>query len=350
MSFGFSQNTQSFYHHYTGLISEEIKITADLIKLESSFSGFYYYEFKEDGAWKTSKPIALDGMVNEQDEFILNEFGSTDSFFRGKLENEQLIVGEWINPLLKEPVSFTIKATYAQGSIHLKLIESKADCYFNNDPNAPKGSIQTSILFPDYKLDAGVYHQLMRRIYKNIGYRSNNDSKEDVISSIEDGFRKQFQAALENIQLDSFPDQFNWEKTIRMDVINNEGDYLCLQFETYAKTGMQDGSVSRKYVVFDLENNQILNIADIMNTELSDQIHQLLNKKLRKQYRIKEELSLIEAGFFQDQIELSNNFYIHPGGLGIYYNVYEIAPFGNGPTNLFFTWEELTPLLIRNPF
>ncbi|NOR86867.1 MAG: hypothetical protein GQ527_04605, partial [Bacteroidales bacterium] len=161
----FGQTNSSFYEHYTGLISSELKLTADLIKLEDSFSGYYYYEFKEDGAWQSSKPIALDGRVDKGDAFVLNEFGENQSFFQGNLDNPKLITGHWHNPFLKDAVSFTLKATYSQGTIAMRLVESKEVRSFNNNKLMPEASFYISVLFPSSNMDQVVYHQLLKKIY-----------------------------------------------------------------------------------------------------------------------------------------------------------------------------------------
>ncbi len=331
----------TFYEHYTGLISDELKITADLIKLENSFSGFYYYEFQEEGVWRSSKPIALDGRVNEDMSFVLNEFGGQTSFFRGSLENAKLIKGVWVNEMLNEDVAFTLKATYPTGSINLNTIEQNQWFYFEDNSQKPKAELDLALLFPNYSIDQAVFHQLLQKIYYFMGYRGEVNDKTNVISEISNKYNQQFQNALSAIQLDSFPDSFNWYKSIRMDVINNESGLLCLQFNTYAKSGEREGSRVRKYMVFDLNQNKVLGLADLMNEEDLITLNAIVEKKIREQYRLKEEQPLSSFGFFSDSIAATKNFYLHPGGIGFYYNIYEIAPFSNGPTDVFIPWNQI---------
>jgi len=340
-----AQNIQPFYEHYTGLISEELKITADLVNMEDSFSGYYYYQFKENKVWKASKPIPLDGRVGKDKQFVLNEFGESHSFFQGILESSKLIKGEWVNEMLSEPVEFTFKATYSKGSIPLNAVESSAIQYFQNDLTKPSAKFHISALFPSSTLDQAVYHQLQERIFHLLAYRGNMQNQADVFESLQKKYFQQFQNSLENIKLDSFPESFNWEKSVRIDVINNEGGFLCLQVETYAKTGKQDGARVKKYLVFNVNENKVLNLNDLLSEENQPALNNLLLKKLQSQYRLDPDIPLSQAGFFQDTIAATRNFYIHPGGLGFYYNVYEIAPLSNGPTDLFLTWWDLKDIL-----
>lgn len=335
------QTEKSFYDHYTGLISDDLKLTADLIKSENSFSGFYYYEYEEEGFWISSNPIALDGRVNDDGSFVLNEFGGYTSYFQGNLENSQLIKGVWVNEMLKEDVDFTLKATYPKGSIHLNLIEQYQKSYFQQNPELPFAEFKLTLLFPDYQIDQAVYHQLMSKIYHYIGYRGELSDKTSIISQLTAKYDQQFQNSLSNVKLDSFPDSFNWEKSIRMDVINNESGWLCLQFETYAKSGSRDGSLVRKYLVFDINENKILKIDDLFSEEDLAMLSAKIESKLRLQYKLDTEKALTEFGFFSDSIQPSQNFYLHPGGIGFYYNVYEIAPYSNGTTDIFISWSEI---------
>ena len=341
----FAQVNSSFYEHYTGLITEDLKLTADLVKLENSFSGYYYYEFKEGEAWIASKPIALDGQVDTQSEFVLNEFGDMESYFQGKLENQKLINGQWHNKLLKEAVDFTLKATYPNGSMPMKVIETKKTKYFENNKSKPSATFHISVLFPSVNLEQAVYHQLLQRIYHLIGFRGKLDNQKDIITALQDTYFKQFESSLANIQLDSFPQSFKWIKNIRTDVINNEERILCLQVETYAKTGQGEGSRVKKYLVFDIANNMVIKTKDLYTEDSKAQLLDILQEKIRTHYHIAQETQLTEAGFFQDSIAPTANFYVHPGGLGFYYNVYEIAPFSNGPTDLFIPWKDLKGIL-----
>lgn len=342
VSVSVAQNeVESFYEHYTGLISDELKITADLIKTQNSFSGFYYYEYEEDGLWISSNPIALDGRVNEDGSFVLNEFEGQTSYFQGTLENSKLIKGVWINDMLKEDVEFTLKATYPKGSINLKIVEKQQKTFFQQNPENPNADIKLTLLFPDYQIDQAVYHQLLSKIYYYLGYRGTISDKSNILSELMTKYDQQFQNSLSNVALDSFPDSFNWQKSIRIDVINNESGLLCLQFETYAKSGSRDGSLVRKYLVFDINQNKVLKLKDLFDESEFLQLNGIIDKKLREQYKLKESQPLTDFGFFNDNIESTNNFYIHPGGIGFYYNVYEIAPFSNGSTNLFIHWSDM---------
>jgi hypothetical protein len=332
---------QSFYEHYTGLISKELKITADLIRSGSAFSGYYYYEFQEEGHWISSKAIALDGHIDEQENFVLNEFGGQTSYFSGQLESKKLIKGVWVNQMLSDEVDFALKATYPEGSIPLSLASHYQKKNFQNNHKMPPAELSLSLLFPTSGLESNVYKDLLSEIYKYIGFRGDKQNKSNVLNEIAQKYDEQFQSSLASVKLDSFPNSFNWQKSIRMDVMNNEHHLLCLQFENYAKTGVREGTQVKKYLIYDLVNNRKIHLENIFKPTDLDQLSQLLNQKLREQYHISSDSSLKDFGFFVDELQPNKNIYLHPGGIGFYYNVFEIAPFSNGATNIFLPWKEL---------
>ncbi|OYT14861.1 MAG: hypothetical protein B7C24_16095 [Bacteroidetes bacterium 4572_77] len=330
-----------FYEHYTGLITQDLKLTADLVRLENSFSGYYYYEFKEGPAWISSKPIALDGQVNDKNEFVLNEFGENHSFFQGELENSKLIKGVWRNEMLENAEPFTLKATYPPGTLALSVVEHEKQEYFNNDPQMPQGHFHINALFPPVGLDKVIYHQLLQRIYYLMGFRGELSKNQNIISLLQKKYFEKFQNALQNIEFHGDVNDYDWQKSIRMEVVNNESSLLCMQVETYAKTGKRPGTTVKKFLVFSLEKNKIIKLQDIIKEDDELALNALLQDKIRDHYHISKDKSLTQMGFFEDSIAPTNNFYIHPGGLGFYYNVYEIAPFSNGSTDLFIPWQQL---------
>jgi len=82
-----------------------------------------------------------------------------------------------------------------------------------------------------------------------------------------------------------------------------------------------------------------------------ERLNAMLNKKLRKLNGIKDDEKLKDAGFFIDYVEYNDNFYINNDGIGFFYNVYEIAAYATGTTELFCTFREVKELLNKNhPF
>jgi len=76
----------------------------------------------------------------------------------------------------------------------------------------------------------------------------------------------------------------------------------------------------------------------------------LITKNLAKTYAEETRGNLLEAGFFSDHIELSNEIYITTNGLGFVYQPYEIAPYSFGSIEVFLEKEKILPFLKQNSF
>ena len=57
------------------------------------------------------------------------------------------------------------------------------------------------------------------------------------------------------------------------------------------------------------------------------------------------EENLAESGFLVDTISHTENFYVNNDGIGFFYNVYEIAAYATGSTELFCTFYDLKKIL-----
>ena len=60
------------------------------------------------------------------------------------------------------------------------------------------------------------------------------------------------------------------------------------------------------------------------------------------------ETVIAEAGgmmMMEDHIEMNDNFYLMPNGIGFYYNPYEVAAYAVGTTDLFIPFSEIQAFL-----
>ena len=138
---------------------------------------------------------------------------------------------------------------------------------------------------------------------------------------------------------------FNWIKKLYMEVLYNENSLLTLKFDKYAFTGGAHGVQITQFWVFNLLNNNPVDLSGLLIKGFEDELRKILDKKLRKLNGIKEDENLLESGFFVENIDFTDNFYINNDGIGFYYNVYEIASYATGTTELFCTFYDLRNIL-----
>ena len=70
-------------------------------------------------------------------------------------------------------------------------------------------------------------------------------------------------------------------------------------------------------------------------------------KKFRKKFNIPEKEALNNSGFMfeEEKFQLPQTFFFTEEGLLLYYNVYEIASYADGPKQLLLPYEEVAPYL-----
>ena len=176
-------------------------------------------------------------------------------------------------------------------------------------------------------------------------------SPKSLLDKISSEFFESYFTATEGIVDISTSASLNWEKNLSMDIRHNENNVVSIEFEKYAYTGGAHGISITEYAVCDLVKNKKLSLNDFFKENAKIEIDNILDSKLRKLNGLNQDESLREAGFFIDKVEWSDNFFINNQGIGFFYNVYEIAPYASGTTELFIPFIEIEALLNPNhPF
>ena len=102
---------------------------------------------------------------------------------------------------------------------------------------------------------------------------------------------------------------------------------------------------TQDFKVMDLNTGQPLILKDIFVDGFEIPLTNILTEKLRKMNNLPRTSKLSEHGFFVDEVIPNTNFYVTGTGIGFFYNHYEIAPYANGPTDIFLPFGELTDIL-----
>ncbi|MCD4731069.1 MAG: DUF3298 and DUF4163 domain-containing protein [Bacteroidales bacterium] len=350
--------SHSFYKHLTGTLDTTMQLTVDLFSHNGDITGYYYYYFPEPGneyILHYGKTIPIKGTITGS-AIILNEFSGEGSSFKGFIDSENKISGTWERKEHEKSLPFKIQEDYSQGSLpfiyYSQTYQENLDIETSVPNYHPAAKINLILLYPD--LQKG--NPLKDTLDFFITQFSTN--KKELISSpkllldnISSEFFKSYFAATEGIEDISSSASLNWEKNLSMDIRHNENNIVSIKFEKYAYTGGAHGISMTEYAVCDLTKKEKLSLKDIFKENAKDEIDNILDLKLRKLNGLNSEESLREAGFFVDKMEWSENFFINNQGIGFFYNVYEIAPYASGTTELFIPFTEITEFLKPNhPF
>jgi hypothetical protein len=160
-------------------------------------------------------------------------------------------------------------------------------------------------------------------------------------------------------------DSFNWYYTEDVEghlvsvksIIPGYETLLVLTKTTDTYTGGAHGSFSTNSFVVDPAAIKRLTIDDLFSNR--EELRRLLEAELRRRYELPKGAPLSEAGFFEDQVELPENFFLSQdaperlsgnstdGGpfISFLWNAYEIAPYVMGPITATLPLRELSALL-----
>ncbi len=126
---------------------------------------------------------------------------------------------------------------------------------------------------------------------------------------------------------------------------NYETDKVwSVSIRTYSYTGGAHPNSYVSLLAFAKKDGHKLQWEDILLDQ--QQFASLVEQHFRQARQLAPQANLLKGGFFWDgPFVLPQNFYVHPEGLHLVYNPYEIAPYVFGPTNLFIDRAKLEGLV-----
>ncbi|MCD4772613.1 MAG: DUF3298 and DUF4163 domain-containing protein [Bacteroidales bacterium] len=349
-SFSYGQEKANilFYKHMKGIINNDIQIVADISIVNNNISGFYYYYFDEHEESENSvyfgKTIPLMGSINNLNEFEIFEFNKDGAKFTGTLTEENKITGYWQRSKDKKKLKFFLNEYYPDGSMAFKVYYLQSECPLVKEDNSSTANIEIVFLdpnnYPINKISDSIRDILKMKFF---GKKSILQEPEIMMINFEQDFFSSYKIANKDIY--DGGDSFNWEKKKEMNIYYNENYILTLSFTNYAYTGGAHGLWMKKFVILDLKKGIIIKLDNIFKSNYKAEIKEILNTKLRQKYAIKENEKLTDAGFFDDEINISKNYYVNKDGVGFYYNNYEIASYATGQTDIFIPFKSIMHLI-----
>ncbi len=325
---------QSYYTCYTGKNSD-MHFRLHLIKASNKLNATLLLKEKTAEA----KAFTLNGKIDSAGDFYLGKNYREDTVLIGRLTESRLEA--YFKYDESELILMRLQAESSDNHLPLevKTLEQQQALDTTN-PDSPQAIFEGQLLFP--KDRNTLLDSLFMLQADNID-TSKTKALEQLLkweaSSFFDGYKK----------LNSFEDQdspvFQWIKISEVFVQLNQQHLLSYAVSDYAYTGGAHGLSTKQFTVLDIKNLKQLTLGDVFEPEAINKIPALLEKTLRMQYQISADSSLRSAGFFADALEITNNFWLSPAGIGFYYNSYEIAPYSFGHTPILLPFSQLDGLL-----
>jgi hypothetical protein len=142
------------------------------------------------------------------------------------------------------------------------------------------------------------------------------------------------------------PDEsFGWEGKIEGKVKYQSDKIVDIEINHYTFTGGAHGYQGMRSLIFDIKTGK--HIANEALFKDNKAFTTFAEKKFRKKFNIPEKVALNNSGFMfeEEKFQLPQTFFFTDEGLLLYYNVYEIASYADGPKELLLPYEEVAPYL-----
>lgn len=330
-------------------------ITMNLVKIADSVYADVIFNAKLSAGFspetETRKPVCFGGKVDSKGSFWLKPFGSELPLITGILNGSEtihvVISGKKDAGTFKTELSEQL----VPGSVQFNVYNLSQRINLVRKPKSPSGNLSMAMLSPIESGDQVISDTLKRIIFGAFGSTAYHGNDPDTVLQRNLAvFKRDYLNG--NLELyRQMPDAgiLNWELLKFMHVVNNENYLLSFYILSYAFSGGAHGLGSLDYLNIDLKKGRILVLDDILNEGKKQELSLLLTKKLKRMNVLAESQKLTEIGYFTDEIQPNNNFYLCPGGIGFVYNHYDIAPYSFGPSDIFLSADEVKGIL-RSPF
>ena len=142
---------------------------------------------------------------------------------------------------------------------------------------------------------------------------------------------------------------FNWRYVERFSIkqIHELGIVIERALETYSG-GAHPDRITQYYNIEIIENEyKLLTLDDLFDEfQENQQYRDIVYEELRKYSKLDSAQSLSRGIYFNNEPELTFNFFITDDGLGLHWDPAQIAPRSEGSIQIILPWHTVTPLML----
>lgn len=132
---------------------------------------------------------------------------------------------------------------------------------------------------------------------------------------------------------------------IKPQVLNAKGPVSTIVINANNYVGGAHGSSAQQYINFELNTKKVLNLDNIIQTNMRKELNQLVYKKFEAWVKDSQPDTDFKEYESLWSFKLSNNFYLAPQGIVFQYGEYEIGPYAAGLPRLVIPYTELETIL-----
>lgn len=246
--------------------------------------------------------------------------------------NEKKITGTWISPDGKKKLPIDLQETYPAGSVLVEQLQ--IDFSYTEQVGTARRGKERELLF--LRVPGSKTKALNTRLAQLARDAAAPDSKveatpEAIAKHLRAEVRSELEADSEYISTQG--DDF----IVRM----NESGFLTVENLSHSYEGGAHGNYGSSFHTLEIATGKSLQLTDLVQPGFEKKWATLGAAQLRKYYGLKENAPLKEAGLFEDTLELSEAWFLVPGGIGFSYAPYEIGPYALGAVEFVLPWKEI---------
>lgn len=226
-----------------------------------------------------------------------------------------------------------------------------------NDTAAPGNNLVINYVYPVKSVNPVLTDSINAALVANCfgtGYEG-LDAKA-AVDSFQTTYAKEYRSDVEPLYLEdrkNNPDEkvwpwFNYYCSIEAHPLNVNSGILVYKLENSSYTGGAHGMYSTTYLNFRPETGQVIRLKNLFKPGSEKQLNRLLLEKLMKDTNSGSLKELQDKAYLQDtDMYPSENFCLTNDSITFVYNVYEIAPYSSGITEITLPLSNLNDLMIK---
>ena len=254
--------------------------------------------------------------------------------------------------------------TEAENDIKFDFITVDEKYYLLGDTTNPFCTLESNFIFPSEYKDKEALSKLSRYFIESffgIDSFSDNDTTSitpeqamkayvqkyiDDYKEIESDFQTDFEVSGEKPSQESW---YAYYESSSNEILYNKCNLLSYTVSVEYYTGGAHGGYGYNNHVLYLKTGEEVDETDIFIEDYQDSLAHLLVYSLAMDNNLTNLEELENIGFFNiEEIYPNGNFYLDENGITYTYNVYEIAPYALGKTDIFLSYEKIRHILKKD--
>ncbi|MDR2608157.1 MAG: DUF3298 and DUF4163 domain-containing protein [Treponema sp.] len=144
---------------------------------------------------------------------------------------------------------------------------------------------------------------------------------------------------------DEYGQSMNWYHSETVSLITESPRIRVFSKTGESFTGGAHGMREQRYFVIDRLSGRQIDTAFIIKNGAEGELTALINEALRSRMDPGSGTTLKDGGFFEETVEITENFFLDRAGMSFHWDQYEIAPYSMGPIEVSIPWKQLSALL-----